>query len=292
MFELIKKITPQVVKKYYHKREQLLNAKLVAKLPKLDELKLEKILREELSLQSGDCVMVHSSVDKLNLIFPSYNILKIILDIIGEYGTLIMPTYPKLNSFKFLSTKQVFNVMKTPTYTGLLNEYARRHKEARRSLHPTKSVVAIGKNALDIVSEHHKSIYPYSEFSPYYKINYFNTKIIGVGVETAYLSAVHSVEDTLLERFPVDPYHNEIFDAKCIDYNGNELIVRTKAHDMRKMHFYLPKFFKKYVPDGVCKDIDLSGMKFFLASAPKLYSNLCELANENVTIYFQKFYRR
>ncbi len=292
MLELIKKITPQFVKQYYHKREQRLNAMLVAKLPKLDELLLEKILREELSLQSGDCVMVHSSVNQLNLTFPSYNILKIVLDIIGNNGTLIMPTYPKQNSYKFLSTNQVFNIRKTPTYTGLMNEYARRHKDARRSLHPTKSVVAIGKNADIIVSEHNNSIYPYSEFSPYYKINSFDTKIIGIGIETTYLSAVHSVEDTLLERFPVDPYHNEIFNAKCIDYDGNEVIVRTKAHDMRKMHFDLPKFFKHYVTADVCKDIDLTGMKFFLASAPKLYSNLCGLAAEGVTIYSRNFYRR
>ncbi len=291
MIELAKKILPDKYKKIYHKRKQKQLAEQVAKLSKLSEERLRDILVNVLGIANGNVIFVHSSIGQLNLDFPSYLALPMILDIIGSEGTLLMPTYPKENSYNFLHSGKVFDVRKTPTYTGLLNEYARRHKNAIRSLHPTKSVVAIGKYAKEITSEHHKSILPYHFVSPYYKINAYKAKVIGIGVQTTYLSAVHSVDDTF-EGFPVETYHNQIFDAKCIDYDGNEVIVKTKAHDMRKMHFDLPSFFAKNVSKSICEDIDIEKMKFFRAEASELYDKLSELAAEGITIYAKKFYEK
>lgn len=289
MIELIKKIVPDKYKKIYHKRKQKQTAKYVASLPKLCEQGLKEILIDRLGISSGDMVFVHSSLGMLNLDFPSYHALPIILDIIGSEGTLIMPTYPKESSYNFLKNGKVFDIKKTPTYTGLLNEYARRHSAAVRSLHPTKSVVAIGKYAHEITCDHHKGILPYHSGSPYYKINAYNAKVIGIGVQTTYLSAVHSVDDTF-PQFPVETYHNEIFEAKCINYERQEVIVKTKAHDMRKMHFDLPKFFAQNVDKSICEDIDIDGMKFFRANAKELYDELCKLAGKGITIYSKKFY--
>ncbi len=291
MIETIKKILPRKIKELYHKRKQLLLKNRVERLPLLSEESIANILSNELGIAKGNVVFVHSSLGSLNFSFPSYRVLDILLDQIGEDGTLLFPTYPKENSYTFLKDGLVFNIKKTPTYTGLLNEYARRHTKARRSLHPTKSVVAIGKHAEELTAGHNLSIYPYSQESPYFKINKFNTKIIGIGVDTTFLSAVHSVEDTLLEKFPVDPYHSQIFNALCIDYSGNEIIVKTKAHDMSKMHFNLPIFFQKNINANICKDINLKGMQFFLANSAPLYSELCNLAQQGTTIYSKRFYK-
>lgn len=291
MREFIKKILPESIKKSYNSYEhnRLLSQK--KKLPLLNENDFEALIVDIFNINDGDTLFIHSSVNQLNLSFPSYKVLEILLRLVGSEGTIVLPTYPKLNSFKFLSEHNIFDIKKTPTFTGLLNEFARRHKDSIRSMHPTKSVVAIGKHAKFLTKDHHKNIYPYSGFSPYYKINSLNTKIIGIGVKTTYLSAVHSVEDTHVDEFPVDPYHEMIFESKCIDYDGNLVYVKTKAHDMKKMNFDLPKFFRKHVDPDICKDINFGGMNFFLANANDLYNLLCNLANNGITIYSKRYYR-
>ena len=56
------------------------------------------------------------------------------------------------------------------SYTGILTEFARRQRKAIRSLHPTKSVCAIGPAATELTATHHLSPYPYDTDSPYYKL--------------------------------------------------------------------------------------------------------------------------
>lgn len=283
---IAKKIIPEKIKKQYRKKELNKQQAYVKSLHKLTENRLSDILQDELGIKKGDVVFIHSSINGLNLDFPSYLIIKIFLDTVGKEGTILFPTYPKLNSYKFLKSGEIFNIRKTPSYTGILSEFARRQKNAIRSLHPTKSVVAIGPKASELTSEHHISRYPYDINSPYYKITKCNAKIIGIGVKTTYLSAVHTVDDVLKDKFPVNPYHKELFHAKCIDYDGNERIVKTYAHNMSKMGFDLPAYFKKNIPSEICKDINIQGMNFFKADAKRMFDYMINLAmNDNITIY-------
>ena len=288
----VKKMIPTFIIKKYERYESEKIKNMVLGLPKISESDFEKILLNEIGLVKNDNVFVHSSLGMLNLSFPSYEALKIILNVIGGDGTFACPTYPKISSYKFLTSGEIFNVKKTPTYTGILNEFARRHKNAVRSLHPTKSVVAIGPLATAITSGHNLSPYPYDYNSPYYKINEYGFKVVGLGVQSTYLSAVHAVDDTIRERYPVDPYNKNLFEAKCIDYDGNQIIVPTYAHDLYKMKFDLPNFFKQNVPKSICSDINISGMNFFKANSKELYDYLCKLADNGITIYKKKYYKK
>lgn len=285
MKHFIKSILPKSIKnkiiKYLKDKER----KSIAQLPKLSESDFIDILIKYLNVKSGDTVMVHSSLDKLNLDFPASNVLSILQSIIGEKGTLVFPTFPKKTSSEFLKTGEIFNIKRTASYTGILSEFARRSKFAIRSLHPTKSVVAIGENAEFLTNEHFKSTYPYDKCSPYYKIIEVEAKIIGLGVKTTYLSAVHVVDDIKRENFPLNPYLSELFEAKCIDYNGNELIVPTYAHDMKKMGFDLTKYFKTQIDKSICEDININGMSFFRADAKPMLLKMMELADKGITIY-------
>ncbi len=282
----------QIIKKKYNNYLTQKTKTRISKLIQIDEIHFEKILTDIIGISKGDNVFIHSSIANINLSFPSYNVLKIIRKVIGPEANMLFPTYPKISSYKYLLSNEIFDIKRTPTYTGLLNEYARRDKNAVRSLHPTKSVVGIGPNIDFLLNEHHLSIYPYDFESPYYKITKLNFKVVGLGVKSDFLSAVHAVEDTMKEKYPVNPYHDQIFDAKCIDYQGNTVIVRTLAHDLKKMKFDLPAFFKKFCNNNECKDIKYEGMDFFIADSSKLYNRLVDLALNNVTIYKKKFYRK
>lgn len=285
MIELIKKIVPDNLKKQInsYKKEQL--KKRVQKLPKLSKVDLENIFRNKLDLKSGDISFVHSSLDRLNLDFPSFQVLDILLDIVGSEGTLIFPTYPKLTSYKFLKSGEIFDQRRTPSYMGILSEFARRHSKAIRSLHPTKSVAAIGKHAEEITNSHHLSIYPYDKNSPYYKAYELNSKAIGIGIKTTFYSAVHVLDDLYLDKLPFNPYVDELFEAKCKNINKAELIIKTYAHDMNKMHFNLPKFFASQIDNSICEDININGMNFFRADLTKTIDEMKNLLDRGISIY-------
>ena len=121
-------------------------------LPILTETRLKAILSDSLGVSPGDVIFIHSSIDDLNLGFPFYRTLPLLQELVGAKGTLVFPTYPKLPSLKFLSAEELFDINKTPSNTGILTELARREKKAERSLHPTKSVCAIGDQARELTA--------------------------------------------------------------------------------------------------------------------------------------------
>lgn len=266
----------------------------IARLPVLDESRFKAILAGELGLEEGDTVYVHSSVDQLNLDFPFYRVLPLIQAVIGTRGTVLFPTYPnrgRMSSYEYLARGSVFDVRRTPSYTGLLTEFARRQRGAVRSLHPTKSVCAIGPAAEELTREHHVSPYPYDARSPYRKLIEYNAKIVGLGVWTTYLSFVYTLDDALKENPPVRTYAPELFAARCIDRDGREVFVETYAHDMRRVVHDIPRYVKRHIPAEVCRDLTVEGMKFFRAEAAPLFDVMLRLATrEGITCYPRRFY--
>lgn len=260
----------------------------VAALPPLNAQDFKNILVNDLQLEPGDLVYVHSGMDGLNLDFPFYRILFLIQEVIGSEGTVVFPTYPnhRISSYEWLKQGNVFDVRCTPSYTGILTEFARRQRKAVRSLHPTKSVCAIGPAARELTATHQLSPYPYDTGSPYYKLIAGGGKIIGLGATTNYISFGYCVDDALKEEFPVRVYHDEIFEAPCVNYEGERVIVKTYAHDMSTtVHPDMPRWFATYVSEEACRDLKVRGMKFFRASAPKLFEEMIELAKRDIIAY-------
>ena len=260
----------------------------VASLPPLTEEDFQEILAGDLNLTEGDLVYVHSGMDGLNLAFPFYRILFLIREVIGASGTVLFPTYPnhRISSYEYLRLGKVFDVRRTPSYTGVLTEFARRQSGAVRSLHPTKSVCAIGPAAAEITATHHLSPYPYDTCSPYYKLIEGGGKIVGLGATTNYISFGYCVDDAWKEKFPVRVYHDEIIAAPCINYQGEQVVVRTYAHDMnRVVHPDMPSWFQKYVSAEACRDLKVRGMRFFRADAPKLFAEMMSLAERDIIAY-------
>jgi aminoglycoside 3-N-acetyltransferase len=285
MIELVKRLIPDSVKKQVNAYKKAQLKKKIDKLPKLSKDDFSYIISDKLNLKSGDISFVHSGIDRLNLDFSSFQVLDILLEIVGEDGTLIFPTYPKLTSYKFLKSGDVFDIRRTPSYMGILSELARRHSKAVRSLHPTKSVVAIGRYAEEITNSHHLSIYPYDKNSPYYKAYTLNAKAIGIGIQTRFFSALHLLDDLYLDKLPTNPYVDTIFEAKCRDINKAEVVVKTYAHDMNKMHFNLPKFFASQIDKSLCEDVIIDGMDFFRADLKPTIDKMTILLEKGISIY-------
>ena len=293
--DFARKFLPADVVASLIRAKKRLNRARLSRLPILAEADFTKILTNDLGLTSGDTVYVHSSVDQLNLGFAFYRILPLIQNVIGSQGTVLFPTYPNrspVSSYEYLKQGRVYDVRRTPSFTGLLTEFARRQRKAIRSLHPTKSVCAIGPLAEILTASHQESPYPYDTCSPYYKLVEHEAKIIGIGVHTTYLSFVYCVDDALKEQNPVQTYFPEMFAAKCINYRGTVEIVHTYAHDMRSVVHDIPQFIKQHIPGNICTDLTINGMKFFRADARPLFERMLALANQGVMVYPRSVYKR
>jgi aminoglycoside 3-N-acetyltransferase len=292
--EIAEKILPERTFQKVLRAGKKMQRARVERLPQLSERDFKEILTERLGLKTDDVVYVHSSVDRLNLGFPFYRILSLLREVVGWKGTVLFPTYPNLriSSYEYLLRGEVFDVRRTPSYTGLLNEFARRQRGALRSLHPTKSVCAIGPVAKELTYTHQQSPYPYDTCSPYYKLIEARAKIVGLGVSTRNLSFVYCTDDALKESFPVRVYHARIFEVDCIDYEGRTERVRTYAHDMRAIVHDVPAYMKKYINREACQDLEVKGMNFFRADAARLFDEMLKLAREGITVYSKSVYSK
>ncbi len=285
MKHFLKKILPETLVKKLIKVQTDYRRKNIEKLPKLNKDNFIDLINKNLVKRKYEVVMIHSSLDLLNLDFSILETLDLLKENFGKETTLVFPTFPKGISSKFLQEGNIFNIKRTASFTGILSELARRDKSSIRSLHPTKSVVAIGPKAIELTNNHFESVYPYSKESPFYKICQLDSIIIGLGVKTTYLSAVHVVDDLMPDKFPKDIYLPTIFEAKCLDYNGSERLVSTYAHNMNRMKFDLPKYFSKEIDKSVVEDINLKGMNFFRAEASGMLLQMKTKATNGITIY-------
>jgi aminoglycoside 3-N-acetyltransferase len=292
---LAKRILPASAYESIVRKKKERERSRLARLPKLSETRFTEILAGDLRLQSGDVVFVHSSLDQLNLDFPFYRVLTLLRNVIGSDGTMLFPTYPnhRISSYEYLLQGKVFDVRRTPSYAGLLTEFARKQPEALRSLHPTKSVCAIGPLARELTNSHQNSRYPYDSGSPFYKLTEHQGRIVGLGVWTSRLSFAYCVDDALKDDFPVPVYHARVFAVPCIDYDGQTQIVETYAHNMRVIDAHEgPNFFRTHIANDVCADLTIEGMKFFRADARRLFQDLMELARQRITVYPRSVYRK
>ena len=258
-------------------------------LKEISETEFRDILLKELHITRGSVVFVHSSLNNIKLGFSFLKILPILKEMVGEEGTLLFPAAHFLErAEEYLRKENIFDIAKSPSRMGLLSELARRDKHAVRSLHPTNSVVAIGKHARELTGNHHKDIFPCGIMSPYFRIVDYDGIIVGIGVSTDYLSFVHCVEDTKEYSFPIETRCKEIFRAQVRKSDGEIILVKTLAAHPRIRYRNIPLFMKKHIPGETAKDFNVKGANLFKANAKALYNQMGNLAAKKITIYTKK----
>ncbi|NOX86757.1 MAG: AAC(3) family N-acetyltransferase [Chlorobi bacterium] len=255
--------------------------------PKLTEQNFSEILTKKLGINQGMVVYIHSSVDKLNLAFSPLTLLNLLQDAVGESGTLLFPCwhFPGRAADYLRRENAVFDVERSVTMMGLLPELARRYPGAVRSLHPTASVVAIGRLAKELTREHHLDVYPNGIKSPLFKMMEYDSKIIGLGERVVSLSFVHVVEDVMKEKFPLKALEDEVYRCKVIDEKGNTIEVNTLVPHINIAHRNIPAFFDKYISKDAYQKFRYRGINFFEVSPRQLFDEMKLLAGKNITIY-------
>lgn len=175
-----------------------------------------------LGLDSGDSVIVHSSLSSLGWIAGgAETVVDALCDSVGTTGTVMMPTFTRYD--------QPYDPDVSPSTVGAITETFRKRDGTVRSGHPTKSVVVDGPNAASLTGDHdlRDSIGP---DSPIHRlITERNADVFLLGVDHTTNSALH-----IAERLADLPYRDQFAETTIRRTDGSiETVEVNKVHCSR-----------------------------------------------------------
>ena len=242
----------------------------------------------KLGVREGDVIFVHSSFDKMRGVDGGVRaIVDGLLDVVGEKGTLAMPSFPaSVTNKEYLDRSPLFDASKTPSRMGLITEVFRRWPGVERSIHPTHSVVAKGPRAKWLVEGHERSSDPFGEGTPFHKLTGVNGKVVLLGVGIGALTHIHVAEAIMGNEFPVQVYLQEPKVARIVDSSGVEREINVRVHapevskrrDIRVIEKYLVKADR-------LKRKRIGGISVSILDANDLANTLVDLARKGITAY-------
>ncbi len=140
-----------------------------------------------LGVKPDTTLMVHSSYRSLGRVQGGpETVIDALLAALGPSGTLVMP------AFNF--TGAVFH-MDIPSKMGVITELFRCRKGVVRSLHPTHTVCAHGKNACRLVKDHVKAPTPCGKGTPFGRLCELGGSVLLIGVDQDRNTTLHTAED-------------------------------------------------------------------------------------------------
>lgn len=154
---------------------------------------------KKLGINEGDSLLVHSSLKSLGKINGGpETVIQALIESVGNKGTLLMPAL----SYETVTKNQpIFKVKETPTCVGALTEFFRNRKGTIRSLHPTHSIAAFGKNAQLFIKDHEQDSTPVGQNSPLSKLKDAHGKILFIGCGLRPNTSMHGVEELVKPEY-------------------------------------------------------------------------------------------
>ncbi|HRR95620.1 MAG TPA: AAC(3) family N-acetyltransferase [Candidatus Ratteibacteria bacterium] len=243
---------------------------------------------EELGLKKGDIVIVHSSLSSFGYVEGgATTVIDSLKEIITENGILAMPSFPAFigGEYGIAEKEIIFDVRISPTAMGKIPDTFWRKEKVKRSLHPTHSVAAWGKEKEWLISGHENCICSCGENTPLHKICKENGKILLIGIGHNSNTTLHTIED--INGAPTRSCL--IFYPKVIDYEGQILTV--------PLHPHFPGLLRKYEKaDEICKEnkiqneIKIGHSLCKLIEAGKLFNILSKFVKEDPLFLIDKNY--
>lgn len=196
---------------------------------------------QNIGVKKGDTICVHSQIFNFGLPVCDKETLlkyfcKILLDSIGEKGTLIMPEF----SYSFCRD-EAYNIQETPSTVGLLTEYFRKYPGVKRTKHPIFSFSILGerqKEFLDIswdAFDENESVYG--------KMLQSNDKIVLFGAPKGYTFYYLSEQSVRVKHRYFKNFSGMIIDgdkqySQTVPYYVRNLDMRS-IEDQRKVNAFL-----------------------------------------------------
>jgi aminoglycoside 3-N-acetyltransferase len=208
-----------------------------------------------IDIERGDSILVHSSLSSLGWIDGgAMAVIDALIESVGEEGTVLFPTLTRSQDDS-PETPPKFDARSTPCWTGAIPEASRSYPGARRSLHPSHSVTAIGRLAEWFTSGHQFARTPCGYGSPYDKLADIGGKIVLIGVKQNCNTSFHMAEEIAGVPYVV---HDVPMNVVMTDMNGSP--VEMRGFRMHAGRFLGEKAGRDYnalepqmIEQGICR---------------------------------------
>lgn len=153
-----------------------------------------KNMIKEMGIEPTDTLFIHSSMKAIGEVLGGADV---VLDSFMEYlenGLLILPTHTWASMSE---SHNVFDPSKEPSCVGLLPNLFMKRDGVIRSLHPTHSVAAYGKDCKEYVQGEEEVTTPCAVGGCYDRLRERNAKILLLGVNHIRNTFIHCVEEIL-----------------------------------------------------------------------------------------------
>ena len=217
---------------------------------------------ENLNIQKGDILIVHSSTDELSKIGINPNeVLQFLYELVGESGTLAIPCFPLYDNKSYDASRNayVYNPKRTICSTGMLPNLFMRTKGVCRSQFPWNTLAAKGPLAESMMEHNMSTDLPHGKGSAWEFCMNHNAKILLLGVKSSHTTTmVHVAEDILDKEWPIDDWYEErlfiVKDGSC----EVEKQIRVRKQKWAK---YNASWYRsnKFIKMGILNEEEVEG---------------------------------
>ncbi|MFK4471681.1 aminoglycoside 3-N-acetyltransferase [Paenibacillus sp. RC73] len=179
---------------------------------------------EQLSIDSKGTLLVHSSMKSMGSVEGGADT---VLDAFTEYmkdGLLVLPTH----TWSYINADNPrFYVDQSSCCVGILPELFRKRPGVIRSLHPTHSVAALGRDSIAFTNDDHRYDTPCARGSAWGKLLDRKATILLVGVDLKRNTFIHGVEEWVDIQGRLTDEHEMLY---TVLPDGTEIPVPSRRH--------------------------------------------------------------
>ncbi len=182
-----------------------------------------------LGLGASDLVVVHSSLSSFGWVDGGADaVIDALLATVAPGGTVVMPTLT-FGPFTPENPPPLFDPGTSAGIVGRIPEVFRQRPAARRSLHPTHSVAAIGPLADELIADHELSRTPIGTDGAWGRIAQRGGRILMLGASLRTCTMMHGPEEMLIP-------------GRCTDWVDCRILTLDGVRTVRvRLHQRLPQ---------------------------------------------------
>ncbi len=263
-------------------------------------IRLDRLVADfrALGLEPGDTVLFHSSLKSIGYVENGpRTVIEALYQSVSPGGTIVFPAYylPVGTIYETCRIKDyVFDPRVHGTNLGRLPEEFLKYPGVERSLHPTHSVAALGRNARYLTEAHHLAPSIFGKGSPWDRLIEIGGKVGGIGIPMAPGALYHPLEDRMLDDFPLPVRMKETHFLRCRHWSGEIIQVPVVPLDPK----FIPRridqksrgdlrdyFWREFTRTGLLRVGRVGEARTWMIRAQDFINHLTRLAREGITIY-------
>jgi aminoglycoside N3'-acetyltransferase len=288
----LRKMAPGSIRKLIRTQRELQELKKTALRITKDRI-IDDLI--QLGLQRGDIVNLHSAMKSIGYVEGgATTVIEAITDVITSSGTLMVPAFSmKKTIYKTcLDKTYLFDIRSAGTHLGAIPSAFLELPGIHRSIHPTHSVAAIGKQAAYITEAHHLGGSIFGADSPWGRLMQLDGKLLTIGLRMGRNTISHVIEER--DDFPVPTRMDRVYHLKCKDWIGNVIEVPVVPFDPNTNSTRMDNASRQDLRDYFWQEFNLAGILTvgkvgeavaWSALANKYIEHLVRLMKEGITIY-------